>query len=247
MNAEFAKSLELDYPILSDPGKQVASAYGVVTPERPLAYRWTFYIGTDGRILAIEKKISAGDRRQGRRGEVDRAGRREEAVGSRSTYARWAPAMTVVARRGGYQHVACRTRALGRLSGEAERPGVAALTRAAADGRRRTTVVTLQNEHLQELTDICAQARSDWRPRPVGADPTRSSGTRRPGGPNWAATRTTALAQRFARAVAAIGAAAAPADRSRPRLPLAETHDARLHGEPTADACRSSPRPSRRG
>jgi peroxiredoxin Q/BCP len=58
VNAEFAKSLELDFPILSDPGKQVASAYGVVTPERQLAFRWTFYIGTDGKILAIEKKIS---------------------------------------------------------------------------------------------------------------------------------------------------------------------------------------------
>ena len=29
-NARFAKSLELDYPILSDPGKDVAKAYGVV-------------------------------------------------------------------------------------------------------------------------------------------------------------------------------------------------------------------------
>jgi peroxiredoxin Q/BCP len=59
VNADFAKSLELDYPILSDPGKGVASAYGVVTAERPLAYRWTFYIGADGRILAIDKKVSA--------------------------------------------------------------------------------------------------------------------------------------------------------------------------------------------
>jgi len=30
----------------------------VVTAERPLAYRWTFYIGKDGRILAIDKKVS---------------------------------------------------------------------------------------------------------------------------------------------------------------------------------------------
>ena len=58
VNAEFAKSLELDFPILSDPGKQVASAYGVVNAERPLAFRWTFYIGPDGKILAIEKKIA---------------------------------------------------------------------------------------------------------------------------------------------------------------------------------------------
>ena len=57
-NKRFAESLELDYPILSDPGKQVASAYGVVTPERQFAQRWTFYIGIDGKIQAIETKIS---------------------------------------------------------------------------------------------------------------------------------------------------------------------------------------------
>ena len=57
-NKRFAESLGLDYPILSDPGKQVASAYGVVTPERQFAQRWTFYIGPDGKILHIDKKIS---------------------------------------------------------------------------------------------------------------------------------------------------------------------------------------------
>jgi thioredoxin-dependent peroxiredoxin len=57
-NARFAKELELEYPILSDPGKAVAAAYGVVTPERQVAYRWTFYIGMDGKILAIDKAIS---------------------------------------------------------------------------------------------------------------------------------------------------------------------------------------------
>ena len=57
-NRKFAESLGLDYPILSDPGKQVASAYGVVTPERQFAQRWTYYIGVDGRILFIERKVS---------------------------------------------------------------------------------------------------------------------------------------------------------------------------------------------
>ena len=56
-NKKFAEALGLDFPILSDPGKQVASAYGVVTPERQLALRWTFYIGTDGKILYVEKKV----------------------------------------------------------------------------------------------------------------------------------------------------------------------------------------------
>jgi peroxiredoxin Q/BCP len=57
-NRKFAELLGLDYPILSDPGKQVATGYGVVTPERQFAQRWTFYIGTDGKILHVEKKVS---------------------------------------------------------------------------------------------------------------------------------------------------------------------------------------------
>jgi len=57
-NRKFAESLELDYPILSDPGKGVARSYGVVQGDRAYATRWTFYIGKDGRILAIEKKVS---------------------------------------------------------------------------------------------------------------------------------------------------------------------------------------------
>jgi peroxiredoxin Q/BCP len=55
VNKKFAESLELDYPILSDPGKDVARAYGVVTPERASAFRWTFYIGKDGKILYVDK------------------------------------------------------------------------------------------------------------------------------------------------------------------------------------------------
>jgi thioredoxin-dependent peroxiredoxin len=57
-NADFARSLGLGFPILSDPGKQVAGAYGVITAERALPYRWTYYIGIDGTILAIEKKVN---------------------------------------------------------------------------------------------------------------------------------------------------------------------------------------------
>jgi peroxiredoxin Q/BCP len=56
-NKEFAKSLSLDFPLLSDPEKDVAKAYGVVTADRELPYRWTFYIGPDGKILEIDKKI----------------------------------------------------------------------------------------------------------------------------------------------------------------------------------------------
>jgi peroxiredoxin Q/BCP len=55
-NTDFAKSLEADFPLLSDPTKEVATAYGVLNA-RGTASRWTFYIGKDGRILAIDKAI----------------------------------------------------------------------------------------------------------------------------------------------------------------------------------------------
>jgi peroxiredoxin Q/BCP len=57
-NKKFAEHVEADYPILSDPDKKVATAYGVVNDQRPLAYRWTFYIGADGRILDIDQKVT---------------------------------------------------------------------------------------------------------------------------------------------------------------------------------------------
>ena len=57
-NKKFADSLELDYPILSDPGKEVAKAYGVIIGDKAYASRWTFYIGKDGKILYIDRQVS---------------------------------------------------------------------------------------------------------------------------------------------------------------------------------------------
>jgi peroxiredoxin Q/BCP len=56
-NKKFAESLDLDYPILSDPGKKVAEAYGVVHTGRPVPERWTFYIDKEGVIKAIDKGV----------------------------------------------------------------------------------------------------------------------------------------------------------------------------------------------
>jgi thioredoxin-dependent peroxiredoxin len=56
-NEKFAKSLDLDYPILSDPDKTVANAYGVMSP-RGFSNRWTFYIDKDGIIKEIDKKVN---------------------------------------------------------------------------------------------------------------------------------------------------------------------------------------------
>ena len=62
-NKEFAESLDADFPLLSDPTKATATAYGVLRDygERIglVAQRWTFYVGEDGRILQIDKSVSA--------------------------------------------------------------------------------------------------------------------------------------------------------------------------------------------
>jgi peroxiredoxin Q/BCP len=55
-NTEFAKAHDADFPLLSDPTKEVATSYGVLSA-RGVANRWTFYIGKDGRILAIDKAV----------------------------------------------------------------------------------------------------------------------------------------------------------------------------------------------
>lgn len=58
-NKKFAESLKLDYPILSDPGKKVAEAYGVVHDLRQFPERWTFYIDANGKLAFIDTKVSA--------------------------------------------------------------------------------------------------------------------------------------------------------------------------------------------
>jgi peroxiredoxin Q/BCP len=56
-NKKFAEELGLDYPILSDPGREVARAYGALDTQKNIAQRWTFYIGADGKILKIDRDI----------------------------------------------------------------------------------------------------------------------------------------------------------------------------------------------
>ena len=55
-NRKFAESLGCDYPILSDPTKETARAYGVL---RMGAYasRHTVYIGKDGKILHVDREV----------------------------------------------------------------------------------------------------------------------------------------------------------------------------------------------
>ena len=67
-NKKFAEQEQADFPMLSDPEKKVAEAYGVlppVNPDRPeaprYARRWMFFIGPDGKILHIEKASHTAD------------------------------------------------------------------------------------------------------------------------------------------------------------------------------------------
>ena len=59
-NTDFAKAQEADFPLLSDPTKEVATAYGVLNP-RGTASRWTFYIGKDGKHPGDRQGRPGGD------------------------------------------------------------------------------------------------------------------------------------------------------------------------------------------
>ena len=53
LNKQFADRDLANFPLLSDPTKAAATAYGVLGPNG-LARRWTFYIGPDGKIVKVE-------------------------------------------------------------------------------------------------------------------------------------------------------------------------------------------------
>jgi peroxiredoxin Q/BCP len=60
-NKAFALKEHADFPMLANPDKKVALAYGVINPEAPperqLARRWTFYIDPTGKIVDIDKAV----------------------------------------------------------------------------------------------------------------------------------------------------------------------------------------------
>jgi len=55
-NVGFAKEQKADFPLLSDPSRQTALAYNVLSG-KGYADRQTFYIGKDGKILAIDRNV----------------------------------------------------------------------------------------------------------------------------------------------------------------------------------------------
>ncbi len=56
-NKAFAESLELDYPILSDPKGEAAEAFGVLNKAK-MANRVTFYIDREGKIAHIDSNVA---------------------------------------------------------------------------------------------------------------------------------------------------------------------------------------------
>jgi thioredoxin-dependent peroxiredoxin len=60
-NKAFAEKEHADFPMLANPDKKVAMAYGVIAadapPERQFARRWTFYIDPAGKIAFIDKQV----------------------------------------------------------------------------------------------------------------------------------------------------------------------------------------------
>jgi len=56
-NIDFAKATEADFPLLSDPSKEVADAYGVLRMGT-FAGRETVYIAVDGTVLMIDDDVN---------------------------------------------------------------------------------------------------------------------------------------------------------------------------------------------
>ncbi len=55
-NRGFAEKNEASFPILSDPEKKTAEAYGVLS-ESGYARRWTYYIDDQGIVVRIDKDV----------------------------------------------------------------------------------------------------------------------------------------------------------------------------------------------
>lgn len=57
-NKGFAAEHNADFPMLSDPAKETAMAYGVLREDRGVAARHTFYIDENGIIVAIDRDVN---------------------------------------------------------------------------------------------------------------------------------------------------------------------------------------------
>ena len=57
-NRAFAESVGAAFPVLSDPTRKAAQAYGVVSAGGRYPKRWTFYIDQSGIIRSIDKGVN---------------------------------------------------------------------------------------------------------------------------------------------------------------------------------------------
>jgi peroxiredoxin Q/BCP len=55
--ATVVEKKEADFPLLSDPTKEVATKYGVLMANGQMANRWTFYIDKSGKVVAIDTAV----------------------------------------------------------------------------------------------------------------------------------------------------------------------------------------------
>lgn len=53
----FAEKNEANFPVLSDDDKAASKAFGVLSG-MGFAKRWTFYVGSDGKIIEIDKSVN---------------------------------------------------------------------------------------------------------------------------------------------------------------------------------------------
>ena len=57
-NRRFAESLDASFPILSDPDRQVARAYGVAADDTSYAQRLTFFIDRQGIVRHVDRDVN---------------------------------------------------------------------------------------------------------------------------------------------------------------------------------------------
>lgn len=57
-NKQFAEKLKLEFPLLSDPDRKVAEAYGILHRSRKFSSRATIYVDKAGKIAHIQRKVN---------------------------------------------------------------------------------------------------------------------------------------------------------------------------------------------
>ena len=59
LNKQFSDLNKYNFPLLSDPTKETAKAYGVLAANGAFAQRWTYYIDDQSVVRFIDKGVQA--------------------------------------------------------------------------------------------------------------------------------------------------------------------------------------------